>query len=307
MDAKTPLYALMGPTASGKTGIAIDLACHHGFELISVDSVLVYRGLDIGSAKPSAAEQALAPHALIDIREFWQPYSAGDFRDDCAALVRGIVDRGHKPLLVGGTQLYFKALMDMNPDLPSADAGVRAQIRAHAATDGWPALHAQLAKVDPVSAARLHPNHSSRIERALEVHRLTGRALSDFHVPSTSSAYEFRSVALVPDDRAWLHRRIAQRFELMMRAGFEDEVRGLMAHPKFEPSLTSMSAVGYRQAIMGLSDGSERAQWVERAVIASRQLAKRQLTWLRGWPDLKVVAAETATTDAVLSAFSNFQ
>ncbi|MGB0958584.1 MAG: tRNA (adenosine(37)-N6)-dimethylallyltransferase MiaA, partial [Litorivicinus sp.] len=218
MADKPTLFALMGPTASGKTGIALELAERHGFELISVDSVLVYRGLDIGSAKPSADELARAPHALVDIREFWQTYSAGEFRDDCQRLVAEITGRGNRPLLIGGTQLYYKALQDFNPDLPHADDAIRAQIRADADRAGWPALHARLASCDPVTAARLHPNHSSRIERALEVFELTGKPLSDFHVP-VSSPYDMRAVALMPEDRAWLHRRIALRFEQMMAAG----------------------------------------------------------------------------------------
>jgi len=290
----------MGPTACGKTALANALYDSGEYELISVDSVLVYRGLDIGSAKPGPDE---APHALVDIRDFWDTYSAGDFRSDCLACVDRVLAAGRRPLLVGGTQLYYKALLDFETGLPQADEPWRVALRARAEHEGWPALHAELAVVDPITAARLHPNHSSRIERALEVFELTGRPLSDFHATPPEPVFDLVSVALVPEDRGWLHQRIAKRFDLMMQAGFEAELAGLMDHPKFDPTLTSMMAVGYRQGIAWQQGLLSREQFIERGVIATRQLAKRQLTWLRSWPDLSLVPAERATLDAVKRRF----
>lgn len=293
----------MGPTACGKTALATQLYESGEYELISVDSVLVYRGLDIGSAKPGPDEP---PHALVDIREFWETYSAGEFRADCLAAIQAIHARGRKPLLVGGTQMYYKALLDFESGLPAADEAFRLDLRQQAASEGWPALHAQLAKVDPVTAQRLHPNHSSRIERALEVFELTGTALSQFHQTAPEPLVELCSVALIPEDRAWLHKRIAQRFDQMIAAGFEQELRELMAHPKFDPELTSMMSVGYRQGIEWLSGQYDREMFVERGVIATRQLAKRQLTWLKRWPGLQVIPAETADLGQVQAAFLTF-
>lgn len=299
------VFTLMGPTAAGKTEMAIELYEHHGFELISVDSVLVYRGLDIGSAKPTAEQLARAPHALIDVREFWEPYSAGHFREDCATQIQRILRAGRKPLLVGGTQMYFKTLWNLNSDLPPANPTVRAQLRAQAQRIGWPALHQRLASLDPITAARLHPNHNTRIERALEVYELTGRALSEFHVEQQSN-YQIHSLALVPSDRAWLHQRIEQRLNRMRDNGFIEEVEQLMGHPKFDPALPSMMSVGYRQAIEGIGAGQSIDQWMPKAVAATRQLAKRQLTWLRSWPGLVPLEAETAQTQDVLRAFADF-
>lgn len=300
MADKPRVYTLMGPTACGKTALANALYQTGQYELISVDSVLVYRGLDIGSAKPGAHE---APHALVDIRDFWDTYSAGDFREDCVAAVRAIEQRGRKPVLVGGTQMYYKSLLDFESGLPQANAQLRDQIREQARQQGWPALHQQLQQFDPVTAARLHPNHSSRIERALEVYQLSGKPLSEFHASEAQPLFDLVSVALIPDDRAWLHRRIAQRFDIMLEQGFEDELQQLMAHPKFDPTLTSMMSVGYRQGFEWQMGRLCKDAFIERGVIATRQLAKRQLTWLRSWPGLRCVSAEHATLEQVQAAF----
>lgn len=294
----------MGPTAGGKTAFASALYETGQFELVSVDSVLVYRGLDIGSAKPSAGEP---PHHLIDLRDFWETYSAGDFRADCQRVVGQIVDRGKTPLLVGGTQMYYKSLIELDSGLPEANAELREQIRAQAQTEGWPALHAQLAKCDPVTAARLHPNHSSRIERAIEVFQLTGQPLSSFHARPAEPLFDLKSIMLIPEDRAWLHQRIEQRFEQMLAQGFESELQGLMSNVHFKPELTSMMSVGYRQGIEYLSGAIDRKGLIEKGVAATRQLAKRQLTWLRSWPKVSPASIaldpQHATPVEVLAAF----
>lgn len=294
----------MGPTAGGKTAFASALYESGQVELVSVDSVLVYRGLDIGSAKPTAGEP---PHHLIDLREFWQTYSAGDFRADCQKVVGQILDRGKIPLLVGGTQMYYKSLIELDSGLPEANAELRKQIRAQAQEEGWPALHAQLAQCDPVAAARLHPNHSSRIERALEVFQLTGQPLSSFHARAPEPLFDLKSIMLIPEDRAWLHQRIEQRFEQMLAQGFESELQGLMSSVHFKPELTSMMSVGYRQGIEYLSGALDRQGFIEKGVAATRQLAKRQLTWLRSWPKLSPTSValdpRQATPAEVLAAF----
>ena len=294
----------MGPTAGGKTAFASALYESGQFELVSVDSVLVYRGLDIGSAKPTADEP---PHHLIDLREFWETYSAGDFRADCQQVVAQILARGKTPLLVGGTQMYYKSLIELDPGLPEANAKLREQIRAEAKKEGWPALHAKLAQCDPATAARLHPNHSSRIERALEVFQLTGQPLSSFHARAPEPLFKLKSIMLIPEDRTWLHRRIEQRFEQMLAQGFEAELQRLMASVHFKPELTSMMSVGYRQGIEYLSGAIERDGFVEKGVAATRQLAKRQLTWLRSWPKLSPASIaldpQHASPAQVLEAF----
>jgi tRNA dimethylallyltransferase len=296
MDMAAPpearVVALAGPTAAGKTAAALALAQVLDAEIVSVDSALVYRGMDIGTAKPSAAERAARPHHLIDIRDAAQAYSAAEFAADAQRLVREIHGRGRAVLLVGGTMLYFKALFDGLDAMPPADAALRASIEAEAAARGWPALHAQLAQVDPATAARLAPNDAQRVQRALEVYRLTGRPLSAFHAGAgrTAGLRPRLFLSLEPADRAWLHARIAQRFDAMLAAGFLDEVRGLRARGDLSPQLPSMRCVGYRQA-WELLDAHEAAgvqgafalhTLRERGIFATRQLAKRQLTWLRG-------------------------
>ena len=275
---------LAGPTASGKTGLALALAAHVPLEIVSVDSALVFRGMDIGTAKPTAEERAAVPHHLIDIADPTESYSAARFAADARRLIGEINARGRLALLVGGTMLYFKALVDGLDAMPQADAGVRAQIDARAAAEGWPALHAELARVDPATAARLAPNDAQRIQRALEVWQLTGRPLSAHHGQRTVPGLPLRLVALEPDSRAWLHDRIARRFDAMLAAGFLDEVRALRARGDLQPDMTSMRCVGYRQAWEALDAGlaaGDLAPLRERGIAATRQLAKRQLTWLR--------------------------
>lgn len=283
----------MGPTASGKTALALEIAKHYPCEIISVDSALVYRGMDIGTAKPTAAELAQVPHHLIDILDPREAYSAADFRRDALRLIDEIRARGRLPLLVGGTMLYFRVLLEGIADLPSADAQVREAIALEAAQRGWPALHAELARVDPEAAAKIHPQHSQRIQRALEVFRITGRPLSQLQAESSavqqeaaSARYRWVQLAVSPQDRKVLHERIEVRFRAMLAAGFIEEVAALRRRGDLHPDLPSMRAVGYRQVWEYLAGLATYAEMVERGVIATRQLAKRQLTWLRSWTDL---------------------
>jgi len=302
--------ALAGPTASGKSALALALAQRWPLEIVSVDSALVYRGLDIGSAKPSPAERAAVPHHLIDILEPQQCYSAAAFVADAQRLLPQIAARGRLPLLVGGTLLYFKALFEGLDQMPAAHPALRALIEAEAAQHGWPALHAQLAAVDAPTAARLSVNDAQRIGRALEVWRASGRPLSSFHTRAQQPAAQALQIngrpglllALEPLDRAWLHQRIAQRFAAMLEQGFIDEVRALRERPELHPGLPALRSVGYRQvwealdalAASGRRDftAPERAALCERGTSATRQLAKRQLTWLRNLPQRKVLACE---------------
>ena len=290
--------ALVGPTASGKTATALALAealaPQGGAEIISMDSALVYRGMDIGTAKPSADEQARVPHHLIDIMDPLQNYSAADFARDATRLIGEIRARGRMPLIVGGTMLYFKALTEGLNDMPPTDPQVRADIQQRAAAQGWPALHAQLQMLDPATAQRLTPNDGQRIGRALEVWAMTGRPISDFHRerPSAAPAMNIPVISVEPVQRSWLHERIAQRFDAMLTAGFMDEVRDLRARGDLHPDLPSMRCVGYRQAWQGLDEGWREAEIRERGIFATRQLAKRQLTWLRGMPQRTVVEAD---------------
>lgn len=283
-----PWIGLAGPTASGKTAVALAIARELPVEIISVDSALVYRGMDIGTAKPSATELAAVPHHLIDIIDPAESYSAARFVQDARRLITEIRQRGRMPLLVGGTMLYFKALMDGIDALPQADPQVRAALDAEAAALGWPAMHARLAAVDPATAARLAPNDSQRVQRALEVWRLTGQPLSSFFTRAQHrepADEEPLLIALEPSDRAWLHARIAERFEKMLVQGLLDEVRMLMTRPDLHPNLPAMRCVGYRQAwealALGLQGDAVRSTVAIRGVAATRQLAKRQLTWLR--------------------------
>jgi len=294
---------LAGPTASGKSAaalaIAAALAPHRTVEIVSVDSALVYRGMDIGTAKPSATERAAVPHHLIDIVDSAERYSAARFVADAGAAIAAIRQRGNVPLLVGGTMLYFKALFDGLDVLPEADPAVRADIDARAQRAGWPALHAELAAIDPATAARLAPNDSQRIQRALEVHRISGRPLSAWH--SAPDGLTPPLIALEPADRAWLHARIGERFAAMLDAGFVDEVRRLRARTDLHAGLPSMRAVGYRQAWSALDD-DDLALLSTKATAATRQLAKRQLTWLRSMPWRQVVACDAGDAiDQVVS------
>jgi tRNA dimethylallyltransferase len=292
-----PCLALAGPTASGKTAAALAIAREFAVEIISVDSALVYRGMDIGTAKPSAEELAAVPHHLIDIRDPLQAYSAAEFVSDATRLIAEIHARGKLPLLVGGTMLYFKALFDGLDAMPKADASVRAVLEAQARAQGWPALHAELARVDPVTAARLQPADSQRIQRALEVYRISGQPLSAFHTTKSSAnqtdvAKATTLISLEPQDRAWLHARIAQRFDAMLAAGFLDEVQRLRARGDLNPDLPSMRCVGYRQAWEALDGVFPMNELRERGIFATRQLAKRQITWLRSMPQRRVVACD---------------
>jgi tRNA dimethylallyltransferase len=280
---KPQALCLAGPTAAGKTAVALALAQHLPIEIISVDSALVYRGMDIGTAKPSAAEQTNVPHHLIDILEPSEPYSAARFAADARRLIGEIKARGRWPLLVGGTMMYFKALREGLDAMPEADAQIRAAIDLEAAARGWPAMHAELARVDPPTAARLAPADAQRVQRALEVWRLTGRPLSAWHRSAMRESAEggaYPMVSLEPASRVWLHGRIAQRFDAMLAAGLLAEVRALRARGDLHDGLPAMRCVGYRQAWAALESGVT-AGLRDAGIAATRQLAKRQLTWLR--------------------------
>jgi tRNA dimethylallyltransferase len=290
--AQPLLLCVMGPTASGKTDLAVELARARGCELVSVDSALVYRGLDIGSAKPDY------PHHLVNIRDPAQVYSAAEFAGDATRVVGEILARGRTPLLVGGTMLYFRAFLQGLAGMPPADRAVREEIARQAAVRGWPWIHAQLAAIDPASAARIHPNHSQRLSRALEVYRVSGVPLSRWHqqapVSAQLSRYRVVQLALSPAERVHLHRRIELRFELMMAAGFLDEVWRLRQRGDLHPELPALRAVGYRQLWRHLDGECTLAEAVAAGVAATRQLAKRQLTWLRKWPDLNWIHTDSA-------------
>ncbi len=312
-----PAICLAGPTASGKTAAALAIAQRWPAEIISVDSALVYRGMDIGTAKPSAAELTTVPHHLINIREPHQPYSAAEFVTDAQALVADITARGKLALLVGGTMMYFKALFDGLDDMPRADPTVRAEIEAQATVRGWPALHAQLAQVDPITAARLAPGDSQRIQRALEVFTVSGKPLSSFQSRASNHSDAIKYIAapavstrakvlfsLEPHDRAWLHARIAQRLDTMLAAGLVDEVCHLRQRAELHADLPAMRCVGYRQVWQALDESEATGGSInltalrDKSIFATRQLAKRQLTWLRSMPHRQVVACDAP--DAVV-------
>lgn len=293
----------MGPTASGKTAFALELADRFPLGLVSVDSAQVYRGLDVGAAKPDRATLARHPHALVDIREPEQTYSAAEFRDDALAAMAAIGAVGRVPLLVGGTMLYFHALAHGLSDLPDADPEVRQRIADEATAIGWAALHARLARLDPAAAERIHPNDPQRIGRALEVIELTGRPLSEQQRgPADRLPWRVLKIALVPGSRAALHRRIGQRFIAMLAAGLVDEVRRLRARPGLSASHPSMRAVGYRQAWAMLDGTLAEGELALRGIEATRQLAKRQLTWLRREHDAVVIDPDEAAASRRLQA-----
>ncbi|MEW6560444.1 MAG: tRNA (adenosine(37)-N6)-dimethylallyltransferase MiaA [Pseudomonadota bacterium] len=300
-QADQPVLCIVGPTASGKTAAALQIAEQarrqgESVELISMDSALVYRGMDIGTAKPSAEERAQVPHHLLDILDPAQPYSAAQFAADARRLIGDISRRGARPVIVGGTMLYLKALQSGLAELPQADPTVRAEIDAEAARLGWPALHVRLAEVDPVTAARLAPHDAQRIQRALEVWRLSGKPLSAHFAdgPSAqppqapSGGPPLRLLSLEPSDRGVLHERIARRFDQMLAAGFLDEVQSLRQRGDLSPALPSIRAVGYRQAWQFLDGSIDAAQFRDQAIAATRQLAKRQITWLRSMPQREI-------------------
>jgi tRNA dimethylallyltransferase len=279
----------MGPTASGKTALAVAWAERLRASIISVDSALVYRGMDVGSAKPDARTLARAPHRLIDIREPHETYSAAEFARDALREMQVVHEQGGLPLLVGGTGLYFRALLDGLSPLPEADPAVRAAIEAQARIDSWPALHRELASVDPTAAARIHTSDIQRIQRALEVWRISGRSMTEWQAAHARSTFPFRMLKLVvaPEDRMLLHDRIAQRFDVMLEAGLIDEVTRLRSDRRLNPDLPSMRAVGYRQAWHYLDGVGDLAALRARGIAATRQLAKRQLTWLRSELDAR--------------------
>ena len=308
--------ALVGPTASGKTAIALAIAETFPVEIISIDSALVYRGMDIGTAKPSAQEREQVSHHLIDIREPTQTYNVADFVNDAQHLIAEIQACGKLPLLVGGTMLYLKALQDGIDDLPKTDAATREAIEIRAKANGWPAIHEELRKVDPVTAARLAPNDAQRISRALEVWHISGKSLSAWFEEgankrldtqcTTASGTDIDVISLEPNDRAWLHTRIEQRFTAMLTAGFLEEMQTLRARGDLTPDLPSMRCVGYRQAweqmdamqLQGTHSQEMLANLQETAVAATRQLAKRQLTWLRSMPERHIIACDSVDPTA---------
>jgi tRNA dimethylallyltransferase len=283
MNTRPRAIFLMGPTASGKTALAIDLHRMFPVDIISVDSALVYRGMDIGTAKPDAATLAAAPHALIDIRDPCESYSAAEFREDALIEMAHITAQGRVPLLAGGTMLYFRALVEGLAKLPAADSAVRARLETEAARVGWPAMHRRLAERDPLAATRIHPNDPQRIQRALEVIELTGQPISALQAEQGSPALDYDVLRLVacPQPRSVLHERIEQRFDTMMQEGFLEEMHGLFERGDLNPELPSMRCVGYRQAWGFLAGEYGPGEMRDKAIAATRQLAKRQLTWLR--------------------------
>ena len=296
-NSLAPYVAIAGPTASGKTAAALAVAAEFDTEIVSVDSALVYRDMDIGTAKPSASELAQAPHHLINIRDPLFAYSAAEFVADARRLIADISSRGKLPLLVGGTMLYFKALTDGLDDLPRANAAVRAAIEDQARAQGWPALHAALVVIDPATAARLAPADSQRISRALEVYRVTGQTLSSLHtIKSVANNADYSTasalISLEPANRAWLHERIAQRFDAMLGHGFLAEVTALRVRGDLHANLPSMRCVGYRQVWEALDGKIPMSELRDRGIFATRQLAKRQITWLRSMPQRHSVAAD---------------
>ncbi len=294
-DPRPVAIALMGPTAAGKTALSLEWAAALDAEIVSVDSALVYRGLDIGAAKPTLAERGGIVHHMIDLREPWQPYSAAEFATDARRAMDDIAARGRIPLLVGGTGLHFQALLQGLSDMPASDAQVRAGLAAQAAERGWAALHAELAAIDPVAAARIHATDAQRIQRALEVYRLSGRTLTDWQRDTsqrTRLPFRVLKLVLAPGDRGELHRRIERRFDAMLDAGFLEEVRRLRAAPALAAhpaplELPALRAVGYRQAWEHLDGRYDAGMLRDRGIFATRQLAKRQLTWLRGQLDAR--------------------
>ena len=291
------LFCLMGPTASGKTPLAVQLVQDFPFEIISVDSAMVYRGMDIGTAKPDAATLKIAPHRLIDIVDPAEPYSAGRFRDDALREIQAIIAKNKIPLLVGGTMLYFRVLQQGIASLPKADPAIRAALAARAAVEGWPALHAELAIRDKEAAEKINENDAQRIQRALEVYQLTGKTISAWQGEEEDtnplSAFRIYNLAIAPANRARLHERIALRFQHMLDAGFLEEVKRLYARGDLSPALPSIRSVGYRQAWEWLEGRLTDNEMREKAVAATRQLAKRQLTWLRSWPDIEWFDSES--------------
>jgi tRNA dimethylallyltransferase len=310
METLPPAIFLMGPTASGKTGLAVDLFQHLPVELISVDSALVFKGMDIGTAKPDAATLAQAPHHLIDLIPPTEVYSAAHFRHDGLRLMEEITARGKVPLLVGGTMLYFRALESGLSKLPEANVEIRTNLDAEAVKIGWPGMHAKLAKIDPATANRLEPADAQRIQRALEVYEISGKTMTELHQSSSGTELPYRllKIGLAPSDRSVLHERIAIRFDEMLKNGFLDEVMSLLAkYPELHEDLPAMRCVGYRQALEHLAGQYDATELRDRGVFATRQLAKRQLTWLRGMEDVAVVdCLNSSMREKVFNAINQF-
>lgn len=295
----------MGPTASGKTDLAIQLCRELNTEVISVDSALVYKGMDIGTAKPNANELALAPHRLIDIIDPADSYSAADFRSDALSHINQLHSQGKIPLLVGGTMMYFKALIDGLSPLPNADQAIRAQLEREATEYGWPALHKVLKEVDPVAAAKINENDSQRINRALEVYRLTGKPMSELqNTKAKSLPFDILQFAIAPTERLALHQRIEKRFKIMLDMGFENEVLALYKRHDLHADLPSIRCVGYRQMWEYLDGQCDFDEMVFKGIAATRQLAKRQLTWLRGWQNISWLESGEENLQRVLSSLS---
>ncbi|WYX53045.1 tRNA (adenosine(37)-N6)-dimethylallyltransferase MiaA [Achromobacter xylosoxidans] len=314
MSAPPLVICLAGPTAAGKSASTLALAERWPLEIVNVDSATIYRGMDIGTAKPSPAEQAQVPQHLLDIRDPAQSYSAAEFRADALRLIDEIRARGRIPLLAGGTMMYYKALRDGLDDLPQADPALRAELEARAARDGWPALHTELARLDPVTAARLAPNDSQRIQRALEICQLSGQPMSALLGRQRAAAGDddnrYLTISLEPSERAALHARIEQRFDAMLANGLLEEVRGLHARADLHPGLPSVRCVGYRQMWAHLDGEISLEEAREQGIAATRQLAKRQITWLRAQPERVIVdclAADAVaqTIDAVAAALAD--
>lgn len=299
---------IMGPTGTGKTDLAVALRKHFPVEIISVDSALVYKGMDIGSAKPDAATLAEAPHRLIDFLDPAQPYSAAEFRTDALREMADITAAGRIPLLVGGTMLYFRALEYGLSELPEANPAIRARLEAEAATHGWQALHDRLARIDPVAAQRIHPNDPQRLQRALEVFELTGKSLTELQQAAWHDAcpYQLLKIALIPENRAWLHQRLAQRFDQMLAHGVVDEVRQLLMRGDLDTHLPAIRAVGYRQIWDYLINEIDYNQMRDRAIVATRQLAKRQMTWLRSEKGIISYDPQELNLSSVISNVSTF-
>lgn len=288
--SKPKVVCLMGPTASGKTGLAVELASQHGYDIISVDSALIYKGMDIGTAKPDAEILAKAPHRLIDIFDPSESYSAADFMADAQREVADIVAQGKTPLLVGGTMMYFNALQKGLAPMPPADASIRAEFEQHAAQFGLASLHEQLKVIDPVAAARINPNDSQRLQRAIEVYRLTGKTMTQWWAEQEAQElpFELVNIAVMPQERSVLHQRIEERFHIMMEQGFLAEVEALYARGDLTIDMPSVRCVGYRQLWQYLEGEDTLHEAIFKGIVATRQLAKRQHTWLRGWDDLTI-------------------
>ena len=299
---------IKGPTGTGKTDLAVELRKHFPIEIISVDSALVYKGLDIGSAKPDAATLAEAPHRLIDFLDPSQPYSAAEFREDALREMADITAHGKIPLLVGGTMLYFRALEYGLSALPQADPAIRARLEAEASTHGWQVLHDRLASIDPIAAQRIHPNDPQRLQRALEVFELTGQSLTELQQAEWHDAcpYQLLKIALIPEDRGWLHARLVQRFDQMLQQGVVDEVRKLLVRGDLDTHLPAIRAVGYRQIWDYLINEIDYNQMRDRAIVATRQLAKRQMTWLRSEKDVSLYNPQELNLSSVISNVSAF-